>query len=97
MTLGTLLRKPGAWLPLAMSLTALLLVLAIASTIGVTHRKDEGAPARIFQLLLLLQVPVAMVFAATWLPRALRPALLVLLLQVGAALLAVATVVWLER
>jgi hypothetical protein len=84
-------------MPLAMSLAALALVVGVVATVGVTHPPDEGTPAHIFQLLIVLQAPVAMGFAIKWLPRAPRPALLVLLLQASAALLAVATVVWFEQ
>lgn len=37
------------------------------------------------------------IFAARWLPRAFRPAFLVLLLQVGALALPIATIVAIER
>jgi len=101
MTLGALLRKPGAFAPLAMSLAALALIAAVVATVGVTagvtQPHDERTPARIFQLLLLLQVPIAAAFAISWLPRAPRPAALVLLMQAGAALMAVAAIVWLEK
>jgi len=83
-----------------MSLAALALIAVVLVTAGNAAQEaaphDERAPARLFQLLILLQVPISAVFAGKWLPRAPRPALLVLLLQVGAALLAVATIVWLE-
>lgn len=97
MTLKALLRKPSAFVPLVMSLAALALIGAVVATVGVTHQADEGTPARVFQLLILLQAPVALVFAIKWLPRAPRSALFVLFLQAGAALLAVATVLWFER
>jgi hypothetical protein len=94
---GALLRKPSAFFPLAMSLAALALVVAVVTTVGVTHPPDERTPAHVFQLLIFLQLPIATGFAVKWLPRAPRPALLVLFLQAGAALLAVAIVVWLEK
>ena len=100
MTLGALLRKPSAFTPLAMSLAALALIVAVVATVGVTsgvtQPHDERTPARIFQLLLVLQAPVVAAFAIKWLPRAPRPAALVLLMQAGAALLAVATIIRLE-
>jgi hypothetical protein len=96
MTLGSLLKQPGAVIPLGMSFLAFLMIIAVFSTAGVTHPQDEGAPARIFQLLILLQVPVAGFFALKHLPEDPRPTLAILLSQVSAALLAVATVAWLE-
>lgn len=96
MTVTSLLKYPSAIIPLVMSCAAFSLIIAVVATVGITYSQDEGAPARIFQLLILLQAPFVVFFALKWLPRSPRPALVVLLLQVGAALLAVATVVWLE-
>ena len=99
-TFRSLLGKPTAFTPLAMTLAAFTLIAAALAQwvpvhpAGAPH--EEGAPARLFQLLLLLQVPISAIFAAKWVPRAPRPALLVLALQVGAAVGAIATIVWLE-
>jgi hypothetical protein len=57
---------------------------------------DEGAPARIVQMLMLLQLAVMAFFGIKWLPRSLGPALLVLALQVGAAMLPIMTIIVLE-
>jgi hypothetical protein len=96
MTFTSLLKHPSALVPLVMSFAAFLLIIAVLSTVGITHQQDEGAPAHIFQLLIALQVPIIAFFALKWLPRNPRPTLLILLLQIGAALLAVATIAWLE-
>lgn len=98
MTLRTLLRQPSAFLPLAMSAAALALLVGYVAVFGVVGRPDgdEGTPARIFQLLMAAQLLVIVFFAATWLPRAPRAALCVLLLQAGAALVPIATVLVLE-
>ena len=52
-------------------------------------RKDETAVARIWQLLMLGQVPFILYFAAVWLPKDLRRALRMLALQ-GTAFVATA-------
>jgi hypothetical protein len=103
MTLSVLLKKPSAFAPVVMSLAAVSLIAAtVAGVVPVppvvtgTHR-DEAAPARLFQILMLLQLPIIAVFAARWLPRAPRPALLVLLWQLAAAAIPIATIIWLER
>ncbi len=96
MTFMSLLKQPSAYLPLLMSLTAFLLIIAVLSTVGITHQQDEGAPARIFQLLILLQMPAITYFSLKRQTQSPRPALIVLTLQVGAAILAVVIVVWLE-
>ena len=88
------LKQPSAWLPLAMSLGALALVLGHAAMFGVVHQSDEGTAAHIFQLLMAAQVPIVIFFALKWLPRVPRETLLVLALQAGAALAAMAAVAW---
>jgi hypothetical protein len=47
----SLLKQPSAWIPLAMSLAALALVLGHALVYGVIHEADEGAAAHTWQLL----------------------------------------------
>ena len=95
-TIPIVLKKPSGFLPIAMSLAALAIVLVYLATFGVTHESDEGAAAHVWQLLMVGQAPVVAFFMVRWLPRAPRPALLVLVLQVTAALVAVAPVWWLR-
>jgi hypothetical protein len=92
MNLPTMLRRPSAFLPVAMSLAALATVLAHVVMFGVAREADEGTAAHIFQLLMIAEVPIVAFFAIKWLPRFPRPALRVLALQVGAALAALAPV-----
>jgi hypothetical protein len=89
------MKQPSAFLPLAMSLTALAMVLGHAAIFGIVHEADEGAPAHIFQLLMAGQIPVVAFFAIKWLPRARRETLQVLALQAGAGLAAFAAVFFL--
>lgn len=89
------LKQPSAILPLAMSFAALTMVMVHAAIFGVVHEADEGTPAHIFQLLMVAQVPVVAFFAIKWLPRAPGKTLLVLALQVAAALAAIAAVFFL--
>jgi hypothetical protein len=88
-------RQLSALLPMAMSLSALLLVLGHASIYGVVHEADEGTPAHIFQLLMAGQLPLIAYFAVKWLPRVPQEALRVLALQASAAVAAFAAVYWL--
>jgi len=90
------LKQPTAILPIAMSLTALALLVGYAAFVGVTFHKDEGGPARLFQLLILAQIPLMAMYAIKWLPRAPKQALVVLGLQVLAAAVAVGAVIVLE-
>lgn len=87
-----LFRRPSAVLPLAMSALALCLVLRHIVFVGTARQADEGAEAHLWQLLMAGQLPVILVFAARWVPRAPRRALLVLALQACAGLAAAAPV-----
>jgi hypothetical protein len=91
----SLMKQPSAWIPVAMSVVALALVLGHAARYGVVHEVDEGAAAHIFQILMVVQVSVVAFFAIKWLPRNPRGALLVLALQAGAALAAFGAVFFL--
>ena len=91
-----LIRKPMAFLPIAMSLSALALVLLHAARYGIIHEADEGPTAHLFQILnMAAQVPVVAFFALKWFPGVPGQALRVLALQIGAALAAFAAVYWL--
>ena len=92
MKFSGMLRKPSAFLPMAMSLAALASVLIHIALFGAAREPDEGTAAHIFQLLLLVQLPIVAFFAIKWLPRFPRPALLVPALQAAAGLAALAPV-----
>ena len=92
---GIILRQPAAFLPLAMSLTALAVLLGSIAISGVVHESDEGATAHIWQLLMAGQFPVLLFLAIRWMPRAPRQTLCVLGLQACAALAAMAPVYFL--
>ena len=74
-----------------MSLGAFAMIVWFVALHGVVHQADEGAQAHLWQLLVAGQVPLIVYFAFRWLPRAVRPALIVLTLQ-GAALVLLAFV-----
>jgi hypothetical protein len=96
MNWSTLMRKPSAFLPLAMSLAALATVAAYLAVHGVVRDPDEGAAAHVWQLLIGGQLPIVVFFAIKWLPQAPRQALPVLALQGGAGLAALAPVFFLH-
>jgi len=91
-----LLKRPTALLPVVMSLAALGTVIAYATMFGTARQADEGTAAHIWQLLMAGQVPVVAFFAIKWLPAEPRHAMLVLALQVGAALAALFPVWWFQ-
>lgn len=88
------MKKPSALIPIAMSVVALALVIGHILIWGAARETDEGTAAHIWQLLMVGQVPVIAYFALKWLPRAPRQALLVLGMQVIAALAACFPVYW---
>lgn len=88
----TVLKRPSAFLPLAMSLGALATVLVFVGLHGTAPQADEGAAAHIWQLLMAAQAPIVLFFAVKWVPRSPRQAVPILALQVGAALAAMAPV-----
>ncbi len=90
-----LLQQWSAWLPLAMPLVALGLVLGHFAVYGITHDTDEGTAAHVFQILMAAQLPIVVYFALVWLPKRPRSALFVLLLQALAGIAAFAGVYFL--
>jgi hypothetical protein len=92
----SIMKKPSAFLPLAMSFAALATVLGHVAMFGVAREADEGTAAHIWQILMAAQIPIVAFFGIKWLPRTPRQALLVLTLQGGAALAALAPVFFLN-
>ena len=88
----SILRRPSALLPLAMSFAALAIVLGHIAMFGAAREADEGAAAHLWQLLMAGQVPLVAFFAVKWLAQAPRQALPVLALQASAGLAALAPV-----
>ena len=89
------IKQPSAYLPLAMSLAALTLVLGHAAAYGVVHEADEGAAAHIWQILMAAQLPLVAYFIFKWLPKRPRESLQILALLAGTWLANFAAVYWL--
>lgn len=81
-------KYPSAFLPVAMSLGAVVSVLAHLALHGPAPQGDEGAAAHIWQLLMGGQLPIVVSFAIKWLPRSPSRAVPILCLQFCAALAA---------
>ena len=90
-----LIKRPSAYLPLALSLAALTLVLGHAAIFGLVHDADEGAAAHVWQILMVVQLPLVAYFILQWLPRRPRESLQVLALLAGTWLANLAAVYWL--
>jgi len=91
----TVATRTSAFLPIAMSLTALAAVAFHVVIYGSAREPDEGAVAHIWQILMAGQMPILMFFGLKWVPRAPRQALPVLAAQAGAALASMAPVFFL--
>ena len=91
----SLIKQPSAYLPLAMSLAALALVLGHAAIFGIVHEADEGAAAHIWQILMAAQLPIVIYFMLKWLPSRQKESLQVLALLAGIWLANFAAVYWL--
>lgn len=96
----SILKKPGAWIPIALSLGMLAFILTYITVYGISTpsadgscigtcgraNADEGTPAHLFQIWLVLEFLMVGFFAAKWLPQRPMQALPVLALQTIAVL-----------
>jgi hypothetical protein len=92
MTTLTMLKRPSAFVPVALSCAAMATVIVYVALFGTARQTDEGTAAHIWQLCMAVQVPVVAFFAIRWLPQDPRHALPVLALQIAAAVAALAPV-----
>ena len=92
MNLRTMMKRPSALVPVAMSFAALAIVLVHIIMSGAARQADEGTAAHLWQLLMAAQIPIIAFFAIRWLPQSPRSALPVLALQAVAGLAALAPV-----
>lgn len=90
------LKQPSAFLPIAMSLGALALILGQIALVGVARQTDEGTAAHLWQILIAAQAPIIAFFATRYLPRTPKPTALILALQALAVLAACAPVYFLH-
>jgi hypothetical protein len=79
-----------------MSAAALAIVVGYAVMFGTARQADEGTAAHLWQLLMAGQLPIIAFFAIKWLPIEPGRALLVLALQLSAAIAAAFPVWWFQ-
>jgi hypothetical protein len=82
------MKQPSAFVPVAMSLAALAIVVGHAAIFGVTPPPGSAPLTRIFQLLMTAQLPVVLFLVVTRLRRDPMPTARILALQAAAALAA---------
>jgi hypothetical protein len=83
------MKQPSAFVPVAMSLAALAVVVGHAAIFGITPPPGSIPLTRIFQLLMAAQLPVVLFLAVTRLRRDPMPTLRILAVQAAAALAAI--------
>ena len=88
----SILKKPSAWIPIAIPLVFFAYLVIYIAIFGIVREEDEGTAAHLFQIWLALEPFLLGYFAFKWLPRAPKQALLILALQVVAALLPISIV-----
>ena len=87
------MKKPSGWVPAAVSLGVLAVMLISFIVSGVPARQpDEGIGAHLFQIWLVLEFFMIAFFALKWLPQKPKQALVILAIQIIAALVACAPV-----
>jgi hypothetical protein len=91
-----IIKHPSAWIPLVMSLVAFTIVIIRIIIFGFVREADEGTAAHIWQLLVVIQIPIVIFFTVKWLPRNTKQALIVLVLQANAILISLAAVFIME-
>lgn len=92
-SMNALIKKPSAWVPIALSLLA---VVAMATAFVVSgppvRQPDEGTGAHLFQIWLVLEVFMIAYFGVMWLPAKPRQALVILGMQIVGVLIVCAPV-----
>jgi hypothetical protein len=89
------IKRPSAFAPIVMSLVALTVVAIHVAMFGAAREADEGIAAHLWQLLMVAQIPVIVIFAIKWLRRMPREACVILAIQLVAAVAAVTPVYFL--
>jgi len=91
-TTAQILKRPSAYLPIAMSLIAAAIVGVQLMAHGAAAEPDEVAAAHLWQILMAAQLPMVAFFAIRWGSRAPRATMIIIAIQLAAALVALAPV-----
>jgi hypothetical protein len=90
--MNSIIKKPSAWVPIAIPLIFFAYLVICITFFGIVREKDEGTGAHLFQLWLVLEPLMLGFFAVKWFQRAPKQALLILTVQIVAALLPISVV-----
>lgn len=86
--MNSLIKNPSAWIPIAMPLAILAMLLYYLTRFGVVHEADEGTAAHLFQIWLVLEVFFVAFFAIKWLPKFQKQTFIILAIQIFVSLAA---------
>ena len=90
---NSLIKKPSAWIPIVIPLTFFAVMLILFTINGLpSPQKDEGTMAHLFQIWIVLEIPMLSFFAIKWLPQAPKEASIILAIQIISALMVCAPV-----
>jgi hypothetical protein len=91
--MNSIIKKPSAWIPIAIPFTFFAYAVIHITIFGIPAREvDEGVGAHLFQLWLVLEPFMVGFFVIKWFTRAPKQVLLILALQIIAALLPISIV-----
>jgi len=90
--MNSTIKHPSAWIPIAIPLIFFAYIVIYISIFGIVRQEDEGTGAHLFQLWLALEPLMVGFFAVKWLPQAPKQALIILVLQIVAAILPISMV-----
>ena len=94
--MNSIIKKPSAWIPIVIPLIFFAYLVIYITVFGIVREEDEGTPAHLFQLLLVLEPFMVGFFAVKWFTRAPKQTLLILVLQIAAALFPISIVFFLN-
>ena len=88
----SIIKKPSAWVPIVLPFIFFAYLVIYISIFGIVRQEDEGTGAHLFQLWLVLEPFMLGFFALKWFKSARKETLIILAIQIIAALLPVSVV-----
>lgn len=85
MNFKDLIKRPSAFVPILMSILAIIILLIHIMIAGVEEKQGEEIVTDVFEILIIWQLPVIIFFALKWMSQSFKNALIVLFLQIAVA------------
>lgn len=82
MNFKELIKRPSAFVPVLMSITAIIILLYNIMIVGVEQKQGEEIVTGIYEILIIWQLPVIAFFAFKWGSQNFKNGLIVLLIQI---------------